>query len=166
MPRPALAVAAAATLLAACTGSQSLHPPAPPVGQIPPLADPAPSRVVIHATIFADAIRQQLEERLPKEGSGEVPVVAGQRAAYRWTRDPVELRFDRGRLVVSTHAVGHVRVFGDIPITLSIAGEPVITADYQAQLQSIEVNVKGGSSIDTINAHLEAKLRELLGGIL
>ena len=168
VPAIFLTCACLASAATGCGGSQSLHPERPTFGQVPPLPDPPPSRVVIHTTIFATALQKQLDDRLPKNGEGEVAVVGSQTLAYKWTREPVAIRFDRGRLVVTANAVGTVHFLGEhkVPIQLSVAGEPVVTADYQAQLQSTEVKVVATSSLDSVNRKLEARLGEIVGAMV
>src|SRR5690348_3485534 len=99
--RRSFLVATMSLLLPACAGTQSLHPPPPPVGDTPPLPDPPPSRVVLHATILAEALKAQLDAHLPKEGGGEIPVVGKEAVPYKWTREPVAVQFDGGRVHVT-----------------------------------------------------------------
>jgi hypothetical protein len=99
-------------------------------------------------TIGGDALRRELEERFPQTGEGTVPLF-GKDRKFTWKRDPVAVRFDRGRVGVDLHLsadvdmpVSHV----EVPFDFRIWCEPVISASYQARLQSTDVTV---SSNDT-----------------
>lgn len=161
--RPALI---AAVFLTACAsgGSTRVHPTPPPEGRAGPIADPPPSRVTMHVSIFPEAMQRQLEASLPLSGAGEVPFLAGKTLSYEWTRVPFQLRFDRGRVIVRTDVTTVVKLLGDrvFNISLTVAGEPIITPDYRAALQSAEVTVTAEGSVDRLNRAIEAKLRETL----
>jgi hypothetical protein len=176
-PRPGRADRAALTCalgaaslawFAACGGGTSVHPPQPAEGHTAPIPDPRPGRVVFHVSVFPEAILQHLEESLPKTGSGFVDLVAGRTLPYEWTREPVALRFDRGRLLVSTKVNGSVRFLGErnFTVKLSIAGEPVMTPDYQAELQSTEVSVSAEGSLEAVNRAIEQNLRAQIAQLL
>jgi hypothetical protein len=146
------------------TQTAGVHPDRPTEGHTAPIPDPPPSRVTMHVSIFAEAIASELEHRLPLEGGGDVDLVAGQKLSYTWKRDPFQLRFDRGRLQVSTVASVLAHFLGEraLKIHLDVAGEPVITPDYRAELQSTEVKVSAGGSFERVNHAVEEKLREQL----
>jgi hypothetical protein len=118
----------------------------------------------MHATIFRDGLTRALASALPRTGDGDVDLVAGQRLHYSWQREPVSLKFDRGRIVVGVTVNARTNFVGErlIPITVTIYGEPVVTADFKAALQSTEVMVKASSSLDTVNKAVEEKLHALL----
>jgi hypothetical protein len=136
----------------------------PGEGRLGPVADPPPSRVTMHVSIFTEAISNQLEQNVPATGMGDVDLVAGQKIHYTWKREPFQLRFDRGRMIVSTTANVAVRLLGErsFPIRLLVAGEPVITPDYQAELQSTDVDVKADGSVERINRAIEERLKSEL----
>src|SRR4051794_6454533 len=90
--------------LASCAGLTPVYPARPPASPGDPVADPTPSRIVVHATITGAALRQALEEKLPAAGEGTVPLV-GKERRFTWKRDPMAVRFDRGRIVVELHLV-------------------------------------------------------------
>jgi hypothetical protein len=123
---------------------------------------------VLHATILSDAIKSQLDTHLPKEGTGEAQIVGKEGVSYRWVRDPIGVRFDRGRILVDTKATAFVRFLGErkIPISITVAGEPVVSAEYTALLQSVDVKVKAESSFDTVNHPIEEKLTATLRELL
>src|SRR5438270_318602 len=87
-----------------CSSLTPVYPPRPPSSPGDPVADPTPSRVVVHATIASSALRQALETQLPAMGEGTVPLM-GRDRKFSWKRDPVVLRFDRGRIGVDVHLV-------------------------------------------------------------
>jgi hypothetical protein len=158
--------AIAALLAVACAGSnrESIHPDPPPEGRAVPVADPPPSRVTMHVSIFPEALKAQLEASLPPSAEGEVAFLAGKTLKYVWVREPFELKFDRGRVIVTTNVTATVSLLGDrvFKIALRVAGEPIITPDYQAALQSAEVTVAAEGSLDRLNRAIEEKLREQL----
>jgi hypothetical protein len=107
------------------------------------VADPAPSRVTAHVSISGAALRESLEDAVPKSGDGSFSLLGSERA-YRWTRQPLDLSFANGRIVVKTQVTSNV----DLPISsvdlgfeIQISAEPVINTDYALKLQSTDVNV-------------------------
>lgn len=146
-----------------CASSRALHPP-PPAGIASPVADPPPSLVVVHTTLFAEGIQRQLDAALPAAGSGEAPLALGRTVAYRWERRPVSIGFDRGRLVVGSDITVTVLLLGQHPfqVRLTVAAEPVLAADYQARLQSITVEVHAESGIDRLSRAVEDTLQKEL----
>ncbi len=151
-------------LLTSCSGASSvpkaLYPSRPTEEQSAAFADPPPSRVVMHTTITASALRQAVEQKIPLADEGTFAFLGGTRA-FSWRRDPVAVRFDRGRVGVSMHVVatadlrlGHV----DLPIDVTVLAEPVLSSDYVARLQSVDVHV---SSSDRV-----VKVADSVAGIL
>ena len=156
----ALAVFAAGCSTVGGVGFSPMYPSRPPATPGDALADPTPSRVVVHATVTSAALKSALEDKLPKTGEGTFPLLGAQRKVT-WRREPVELRFTQGRLAVSMHVVataempiGHI----DLPIDLAIFAEPVVTSDYVARMQSTDVTV---TSTDRV-----VKLADAAAGIL
>lgn len=162
----------AALSLLSCAGprieSQTLQPPPPASHGGRPVSDPPPSRIVIHATIFREALIKKMAESLPRSGEGEAQLFAGQTIRYTWQREPVTLKFDRGRVVVGVTVNGRFNMLGEreMPITLTLAGEPVMTADFKALLQSNDVQVVAAGPVEAVNRALEAKLRALITQML
>lgn len=147
-------------LSAACISATPLYPPRPPASPGLPIADPPPSRIVAHATVTAKALGAAMSEAIPDTGRGTFPLL-GKERAYSWERDPLALSFGQGRIGVATR----IRVRAELPvghleITLDarIAAEPVITSEYVARMQSIEVAV---SSPDA-----KVKVADALAGVL
>ena len=156
--------ALAAGLFLSCGPPGMRVRPPPPPGSGRPISDPPPSRVVVHTTIFREGLTRALASALPRNGEGDVDLVAGQRLHYTWQREPVTLRFDRGRIVVGVAVNARTSFVGErlIPITVTIAGEPVVTADFKAVLQSTDVAVKASSSLQAVNTSVEEKLKALI----
>jgi hypothetical protein len=155
-------------VLLSCGGPGGHVRPPPPPSSGRPVSDPPPSRVVVHATIFREGLTRSLASALPRAGDGDVDLVAGQKLHYSWQREPVTLKFDRGRIVVGVTVNARAKFMGErlIPITVTIYGEPVVTADFKAALQSSEVMVKATGSLDTVNRAVEEKLHDLLAKAL
>jgi hypothetical protein len=128
------------------------------------VSDPPPSRIVIHVTIFRDALVKKMAESLPRTGEGDAQLFAGQTIHYTWQREPVALKFDRGRVVVGVNVLGRFNMLGqrEMPIAITIAGEPVMTADFKALLQSTDVQVVASGPVDGVNRAIETKLRGLI----
>jgi len=158
----------ALAMVTSCASRQVVHPEQPVIARGSPVPDPPPSRVVFHITVSQEALAAQLDLAIPKEGTGEVELVAGKTLTYRWIRDVMALKFDRGRLVVGTLVSATVSLLGErtFPIKVQIAGEPVITSEYQARIQSAEVDVKADGPMERVNVVIEAKLKETLLGMV
>jgi hypothetical protein len=134
---------------AGCSHFTPIYPPRPPSSPGAPIADPPPSRVVVHATVSGSAIRDALEQTIPRAGEGTFPLLGAERR-FVWRRWPLEVRFDRGRISVGTHAAANADLpIGslDIPLDLEILAEPVVTSEYIAKLQSLEVRVTTKDSV-------------------
>jgi hypothetical protein len=149
-----------AALACSCSSLTPVYPPRPPATPGDPVADPVPSRVVVHATITSAALRQALEDKMPATGEGTVPLM-GRERKFSWKRDAVALRFDRGRIGLDVHLVATVELpvsRMEFPLDFRILAEPIVTSSYVTRLQSIEVNV---SSTDS-----RIKLANLAAGAL
>jgi len=164
----ALALAAAG-----CAGStQAVYPPRPPAVPGLAVADPAPSRVVVHATVTSTALKQSLDAQIPKSGSGSFRAV-GSDHKYVWSRRPVDVAFASGRIIVKAHVDATVEALGttmDVPLDLEIAAEPVVSSDYRARLQAPTVNVTSndralrlaqwlGGALDAIRDQIDQQVR-------
>jgi hypothetical protein len=136
-------VLVASLALVACSRFGPVYPSRPPAKPSPPLADPSPSRVTAHLSVTSAALRQKLDDLVPKNGSGSFAILGSDRA-YRWTRDPLDIAFSSGKVVVKTKVVSSV----DLPLTsvdlafdVGISAEPVVNTSYAFKLQSTEVTV-------------------------
>src|SRR6266850_3401274 len=128
-------------LACSCSSLTPIYPPRPPATPGEPVADPVPSRVVMHATITGAALRQALESAMPMTGDGTVPLM-GRERKFSWKRDPVGLRFDRGRIGLDVHLVATVELpvsRAEFPLDFRILAEPVVTSQYAMRFQSTEV---------------------------
>jgi hypothetical protein len=137
----------ASVLLAACLLSCSrfgpVYPPRPEPSQGPPVADPEPSRVVVHLGVTSAALRDALDDAAPRSGEGTFPLLGSDRR-YTWDRGPLDLALSQGRLVLSTRVQAKVAVPlrpMDLPLDVRIEAEPVISSAYAVKLQSVDVRV-------------------------
>ncbi|MCK6548728.1 DUF4403 family protein [Myxococcota bacterium] len=158
-------------VLAGCAsggGAAKIHPPRPVEGRPAPIADPPPSRVTMHVSIFSDGLKAQLDAAVPSSGEGDVDLIAGRKLHYAWTREPFGLKLDRGRVILTTKVNGSVKLLGDRAFTIlvKVAGEPVITPDYQAVLQSTEVDVSAEGSVESVNKTISERLEVQLAETL
>lgn len=143
--KPSLALIA---LLCSCTGLTPIYPSRPPSTPGEPIADPIPSRVVVHATITGAALRAALESKVPETGEGSVPLL-GKDRKFSWKRDPIVVRFDRGRIGVDLHLVATLQLpvsTMEFPLDFRILTEPVITSTYATRFQSTEITVSSTDS--------------------
>src|SRR5690242_17359309 len=121
-----------AGLALSCAGLTPIYPPRPPATPGEPVADPVPSRVLVHATITSAALRQALETEMPATGEGTVPLM-GRERKFAWKRDPVALRFDRGRIGLDVHLVVTLELpvsRMEFPLDFRVLAEPVVTSSY------------------------------------
>jgi hypothetical protein len=135
-------------LLCSCAGLTPIYPPRPPATPGEPIADPTPSRVVVHATITGAALRAALESKIPETGEGTVPLL-GKDRKFTWKRDAIPVRFDRGRIGVDLHLVVTLQLpvsSMEFPLDFRILTEPVITSTYTTRFQSTEITVSSTDS--------------------
>jgi hypothetical protein len=138
-----------ASFFAACGGEGAVYPPRPASTPGEALADPAPSRVVLHTAITSAGMKKALDESVPKNGEGTFPLL-GKDRRYSWKRGAIGVKFDRGRLVLDLHVDANAEMpVGslDLPLDFVIAAEPVITTDYTAKLQSLDLKVSSDGKL-------------------
>jgi hypothetical protein len=169
-----LGVAAAVLSVSGCgDGLQAVYPPRPPATPGLPIAEPTPSRVVVHATVSAAALKKALDEQVPSTGAGTFPLLGGERK-YSWQRVSTAVSFSRGRIALQAQVLAKVSLpltELSFPIELKVHAEPVVAADYRARLQSLEVDVtssdprlklaqSAAGALDKIKEQIEEKLKE------
>lgn len=142
---PSCALLLAALLASGCVGGAltPVYPPRPPATPGEPIADPAPSRIVLHTTITGPALTAALEEALPKTGEGTFAFVGGDRR-YTYARSPAAVRFGQGRVTIEMHVDANLDMpvsSLDVGLDFQISAEPVVSSSYVARLQSTEVKV-------------------------
>jgi hypothetical protein len=128
--------------LAGCSRFGAVYPPRPSLSPAPPVADPPPSRLVVHISVTSDGLRAALDDAIPKTGDGDFAL--GGTRHYTWTRQPLTVRFAQGRLILGVHIDASVSLplrNVELPFDLEIAAEPVVNRDYAMKLQSIDVKV-------------------------
>lgn len=127
-----------------CGGGQSAVYPSRPEGTSgEPIADPTPSRVVMHVTITSAGLQKALEENVPQTGEGTFPMLGSERK-FTWRRGPIGLRFQQGRLGLDLHVDANADMpvsSLDIGLNFRILAEPVVSSEYVAKLQSLDVEV-------------------------
>jgi hypothetical protein len=150
-----------------------VYPSRPPSRPSPPLADPAPSRVNVHVSVTGAGLRGTLEELIPKTGDGAFTVLGSERP-YRWTRDPLDVSFGSGRIVVKTHVNGSVDLpisSMELPFDIEISAEPIVNTEYVLKMQSSQVTVRSDDRrlkvadqfagiFTRVGGELERKLRD------
>jgi hypothetical protein len=137
------APAIVASLLVACTRFGAVYPARPDPSQSPAEADPVPSRVVAHLSITHAALVKALDDAAPKSGDGTFPLLGGDRR-YSWTREPLDLEFAQGRIVLHAKVRASIALPLhpiDLPFELEIDAEPIVNRDYAVKLQSVAVRV-------------------------
>lgn len=161
-------------LLAACPGTNvtALYPPRPVATPGAPVADPPPSRIVIHASVAASALQKLLDKQLPASGEGTFTVMGSQRK-YKWTRETPTIRFDKGLIGVHAKINASVDLVTNMEfgLKLELYAEPVISSAYVARLQSLTVSVTSDDKrlkvaqgvaglLDTIKQTVEQQARD------
>jgi hypothetical protein len=88
-------------------------------------------------------LRQSLDDVVPKTGEGTFTVLGSTRP-YHWTRDPLDVSFSSGRIVVKTHVASRIELpisNADLAFDVTISAEPVVNTGYVFKLQSTDVQV-------------------------
>jgi Domain of unknown function (DUF4403) len=143
MRNRALLTCLTATLFAGCAGG-AVYPARPPATPGEAIADPTPSRVVMHTTITSAGLKSAIEEGVPQTGEGTFPML-GKERRFTWKRSPATVRFGQGRISLDLHVDANADMpvsSLDIPLDFHIAAEPVITSEYVAKLQALDVKVE------------------------
>jgi hypothetical protein len=160
-------------LAAGCGSATPLYPSRPAATPGEPIADPTPSRVVLHATVTSAALTRALEESVPRTGEGTFPLLGSDRK-YTWKRGAIALRFQQGRIGLELHVDANVDLpvsSIDVPLELSILAEPVVSSEYVAKLQSLDVKVRSeattmkaadalAGALDKIKNAIQGKLQD------
>lgn len=151
MSKPvSVAAIALAAALCACGGTpEPVYPSRPPSTPGEPIADPTPSRIVLHAALTRAALERALEENVPRTDSGTFTMLGSERT-FTWKRGNIGLRFDRNRIGLELHIDANVDLpvsSLDVPLDFKIFAEPVISTDYTAKLQSLDVQVSTESRL-------------------
>lgn len=117
-------------------------------------------------------LRASLDELVPKTGEGTFTVLGSERP-YRWTREPLDVSFSSGRIVVKTHVSGNVELpltSVELPFDIEMAAEPIVNTEYVLKVQSTRVLVRSddtrlkladqfGGIFNRVGGELEGKLR-------
>ena len=130
-------------LLTACTRFGPVYPSRPALHPSPLVADPSPSRITAHLAMSGAALRASLEDVVPKTGDGTFTLLGSERP-YHWTREPLDVSFAGGRIVVKTSVASNVELpisSIDMAFDVRISAEPVINTGYAMKLQSTDVFV-------------------------
>jgi hypothetical protein len=168
-----LALALGAVAILGC-GSRfgAVYPPRPPTTPAGPLADPTPTRIVAHITVTQPALRDALDEAVPKNAEGSFRL-AGDRK-YRWERDKFAISFAQGRVAIDTHVTATIELpltSMTVPFDLHIVAEPVVSAEYAVKMQATEVKVTtsdrrlrladaASGILDSVGHQIEDKVKE------
>jgi hypothetical protein len=99
---------------------------------------------VMHTTITSAGLTKAVEEKVPHDSEGTFPFL-GKERKFTWKRGPMTVRFNQGRIVLEMHVDANADMpisSLDIPLDFKIAAEPVITSEYVAKLQSLDVKVE------------------------
>jgi Domain of unknown function (DUF4403) len=132
-----------AVLPVAC-GGEALYPPRPEATPGEAIADPTPSRIVMHTTVTRAGLVKALDEGVPKTGEGTFPLM-GRDRKFTWRRSDLKVAFSSGKVSLDLHVDANADMpisSLDIPLDFHIAAEPVITSEYVAKLQSLDVKVE------------------------
>src|SRR6478736_3679333 len=97
-------------LSTSCGGAlPALYPPRPPAVPGAAIADPSPSRVVVHACVSTTALRQALDAQIPQSGAGSFPLLGADRR-YVWNRLALAVSYLQGRIGVQAQVMARVQV--------------------------------------------------------
>lgn len=146
---PFFAIASICAFALGCGAAMPVYPARPAEATAKPVADPTPSRVVMHATITAAALRESLEQAVPTTGQGTFPMLGSDRQ-YTWKRGNLAVRFHQGRIVIDVHVDANADMpvsSLDVPLDVSIYAEPIVSSEYKAKLQSIDVTVQSEARV-------------------
>ena len=160
-------------LAPACSTFGAVYPPRPPSTPGAPVADPTPSRVVAHISVTGAGLKAAIDEAMPRTGAGTLPLLGTQRR-YTWERAPLEISFAQGRIVLDVKVTSILDMpVGSLtlPFDVHVVAEPVVSTEYKAKLQSLEVKVTStdrrlkvvdhvAGVFDGISAELTTKLKE------
>lgn len=163
----------ASLLLVACATVGPVYPARPPATEAEPVADPDPSRVVVHATITRDGLVQSLDGGFPRSGKGSFSALGSERSYY-WRRGKPTVRFADGRVGIAMPVEAEVSLpltNVKVPFDLTLWAEPVLSSEYVARFQRVEVKVTSddravrvadalGGVLDTIRDELQHKLED------
>lgn len=133
--------------IASCSRFGPVYPSRPTPSAGPPLADPEPARVVAHLLVTAAALGAAVNDAVPKSGDGTFGFLGSDRR-YSWERDPVEVSFSQGRIVLGARIRARVAlpVTLEMPVDLHVEAEPVVSGTYAVRLQSVDVKVTSADS--------------------
>jgi hypothetical protein len=148
-------------------GFAPVYPPRPPTSGGDPIADPSPSRVVVHTSVSSKAIGRALDDAIPKDGQGTFPLLGSERT-YTWRRGAPSVKVGQGRVTIDLHVDAKADLplsSVDLPLEVRVLAEPVVTPEYVARLQSAEVTVTSSDRLvkvaDSVAGVLEKVKKEL-----
>jgi hypothetical protein len=151
------------------SGEGAVYPSRPAATAGEAIADPTPSRVVLHTTITRAGLTSAIDDGVPKGGDGTFPLM-GRDRRFTWHRGAVRVRFASGRVQLDLHVDANADLpisSLDIPLDFHISAEPVITSEYVARLQGLEVKVESTGRMvkfaDTVADVLGKVRREVEG---
>jgi hypothetical protein len=133
----------ALSALPACSRFGPVYPPRPVPADAPAVADPPPSKVVVHLAVTSAGLRSALEENVPRRGDGAVNLLGGDQR-YTWERGPLTLGFAQGRVEIRTRVQATLALpFRTLqfPLDVEVRSEPVVSGEYVVRMQAIEVKV-------------------------
>lgn len=135
-----------AILLALFTGCAGvpLYPSRPSASTTALVADPVPAKLVVHLAATSEGLRHALNTTIPE--SGETTFDLRGPRAVEWKRGEFTLRFADSRVEVKTdlQLAADLPVVGklNVPVQVSVVGEPIITSDWKARLQGAKVKLE------------------------
>src|SRR5579872_2169397 len=150
VPRSGVSAAFAGFALAAtlgfaggCSRIGPAYPPRPVPSSGVPVTDVEPSRVTAHLVVTSAALTAALDQAVPKVGDGSFRLLGGDRR-YDWRRDPLEITFSQGRIVIAVRVHATVALplrSVEVPLDVHVEAEPVVTSEYAVKLQSVQARV-------------------------